>query len=557
MSGIFIKILNMSISASWLILAVIVIRLIFRKAPKWLMCILWGLVALRLMIPFTPESVLSLIPSNEVIPENITTEVHPQIHSGITYVDATVNPVMESQLSPQIGDSVNPMQVVAYIASLVWCIGVAVCLSYALISFIILKVKVRASKKIMNRVYACDEVRSPFILGVFRPLIYIPSGMNKETKGYVLDHESAHLKRGDHFWKPLGFIILSVYWFNPLCWIAYILLCRDIEFACDEKVIRDMDKDDMVAYSQALLDCSFPRRRIAACPLAFGEVGVRERVRGVLNYRKPAFWVIIIAIVVCIVVAVCFLTNPKDQKISKSFIASITSINENSIYVKPEDGPDELKSADSFAIPMSRLEEKYTPQVGDVLEIFYDGYVYETYPASLGTIEMIAICETGENMDSASYDFHNVSDDTADLNEEHMELNVNMTVIDATHADFLFETESLLQSQFGDIRSIWLYFSGDYYRFVLQWMTDPKDVEDYAFMYDSSAVAAVGKVITEKTKNGIIIHADMSDLGAEEADNGSDDGFSFFNLRYGVLKYQMSSGEEYSCQIDFYESNNL
>lgn len=313
MDAVFIKLLNMSISTSWLILAVVIIRVFLKKAPKWSVCILWGFVALKLIVPFSFKSIFSLIPSDEVIPETIATETHPHINSGIIYVDTAVNPVMETHLAPQVGDSANPMQVVVFIASLVWCIGMIMCLLYAMTSFIILKRRVRASKKISDNVYACDEVRSPFILGIFRPAIYIPSGMSECTLDYVIDHENAHLKRGDHFWKPLGFLLLSVYWFNPLCWVAYILLCRDIEFACDEKVIRDKDNTYVNSYSQALLDCNTHRRIIAACPLAFGETGVKDRIKGVLNYKKPAFWVIIVAIIVCIVVAVCFMTSPKSR----------------------------------------------------------------------------------------------------------------------------------------------------------------------------------------------------------------------------------------------------
>lgn len=324
MGDIFIKILNMSISASWMILAVILIRLVMKKAPKWSICLLWGIVAMRLVIPFSLESIYSLIPSNEVIPENITEAVNPHINSGIVYVDAAINPVMQANLSPQIGNSANPMQIVVYIASLIWCVGVSICLLYALISYVVLRMKVRVSKKVMDNVYACDEVKSPFILGVFRPVIYIPSGMDSKTLDYVTDHEKAHLKRGDHFWKPLGFIILSVYWFNPLCWVAYILLCRDIEYACDEKVIRDKDKEYTNSYSQALLDCNAHRKIIAACPLAFGETGVKSRIKNVLNYKKPAFWVIMVAVIACIVVAVCFLTNPK-RKENKSEIAETIS----------------------------------------------------------------------------------------------------------------------------------------------------------------------------------------------------------------------------------------
>ena len=362
METVFIKLLNMSISASWLILAVVIIRLFLKKAPRWSVCILWGFVALKLIVPFSFKSIFSLIPSDEVIPETIATEAHPHITSGIIYVDTVVNPVMEAHLAPQVGDSANPMQIVIFIASLVWCIGMVICLIYAMTSFIILKRKVRASKKISDKIYACDDVKSPFILGILRPVIYIPSGMNKDTLDYVIAHENAHLKRGDHFWKPLGFLILSVYWFNPICWVAYILLCRDIEFACDEKVIRDKDNTYVDSYSQALLDCNAHRRVIAACPLAFGETSVKDRIKGVLNYKKPAFWVIIVAIIVCIVMAVCFLTDPKKDE--SNLPAEQSEIQNDQTEVKPADD-----SGDNEIVrPQVNLS---APEGADMTELLY------------------------------------------------------------------------------------------------------------------------------------------------------------------------------------------
>ncbi len=310
MSAVFLKILNMSITASWLILAVVPARLLLKKAPKWVACLLWGLVAVRLICPFSFESVFSLIPSGETIPSNIALQNEPYINSGITLINEAVNPVISDSFSPSPESSVNPLQVIISIIAAVWAAGIVVMLAYALVSYLKLKKTVSVCVPINEGILSCDEVRAPFILGVLRPVIYVPSSLQGETLDYVLRHETAHLQRRDHWWKPLGFLLLSVYWFNPLCWIAYILLCRDIEMACDEKVIRDMDKDDMATYSQVLLDCSFPRKRIAACPLAFGEVGVKERVKGVLNYKKPAFWVILIAIVACIVLAVCLMTDP-------------------------------------------------------------------------------------------------------------------------------------------------------------------------------------------------------------------------------------------------------
>ena len=310
MSALFLKILNLSINASWLILAVIAARLLLKKAPRWISCLLWGLVAVRLLCPISLESVLSILPSAKVVPENIEMVQDPHIDSGVRIIDNAVNPVIEKSFSPDAASSVNPMQVVVSMGSIIWLTGMTVMLLYALISYILLRRKVRASVAVNGRVKECDEVDSPFILGIFRPEIYVPSGIDENTLELVIAHEEAHLKRHDHWWKPFGFVLLAVYWFNPLCWVAYVLLCRDIEAACDEKVIKDKDREYMAAYSQALLDCSVNRRIIAACPLAFGETGVKERVKGVLNYKKPAFWVIIVAIVACIVVAVCFMTNP-------------------------------------------------------------------------------------------------------------------------------------------------------------------------------------------------------------------------------------------------------
>lgn len=322
MSAVFLKVLNMSITASWLILAVVLTRLILKKAPKWIPCLLWGLVAIRLICPFSFESVLSLIPSSETIPVNIAEQHEPAITTGITIVNEVVNPVVAESFTPAPTDSANTLQIVIPVAAIIWIAGIVIMLGYALISYLKLKKSLSVCVPAGERILACDEVKAPFILGVFRPVIYVPSSMSSKTLDHVIRHERAHLQRHDHWWKPLGFLLLSVYWFNPLCWIAYILLCRDIEMACDEKVIRDMDKNDIAAYSQALLDCSFPRKRIAACPLAFGEVGVKERVKGVLNYKKPSFWIILAAILVCIVLAVCLLTNPKSSDAASTSVAA-------------------------------------------------------------------------------------------------------------------------------------------------------------------------------------------------------------------------------------------
>lgn len=311
MSEVFLKLLNLSITASWLILAVVIIRPLLKKAPKWINCALWALVALRLVCPFSFESALSLIPSSETIPYDIAIQKAPAIDTGISAVNQVINPIIANSFTPDPLTSANPLQILIPVVSVLWLVGMAALLLYALISYLRLKKSVGASIAIKDNIMACDDVKSPFILGIMKPIIYVPSSMTGETLDCVINHETAHIKRHDHWWKPLGYLLLTVYWFNPLCWLAYVLLCRDIEMACDEKVIRNMNRDEKATYSQALLNCNFPRKRIAACPLAFGEVGVKERVKSVLNYKKPAFWIIIVAVIACVAVAVCFLTNPK------------------------------------------------------------------------------------------------------------------------------------------------------------------------------------------------------------------------------------------------------
>ncbi|MBQ2943176.1 MAG: hypothetical protein IJD93_00540 [Ruminococcus sp.] len=313
METVFLHLLNMSITAGWIALAVIILRLLLKKAPKWITVLLWGLVGLRLIFPFSTESVLSLIPSAETVPPEIIYAQEPQIHTGVEFFNSSVNPVISESLAPQAGASVNPVQIILFVATIIWLAGVAGMLIYTLVSYLRLKSKVKISMPIDKNIYICDSINTPFILGVIKPKIYLPSTLSSTEQEYVLSHEKAHLKRRDHLIKPLGFLLLSVYWFNPLLWVAYVLLCRDIETACDEKVIKDMELQQKKEYSTALLNCSVPRRMIAACPLAFGEVSVKQRIKTVLNYKKPAFWITIVAIILCIALSVGFLTNPVEN----------------------------------------------------------------------------------------------------------------------------------------------------------------------------------------------------------------------------------------------------
>lgn len=336
MSDVFLKILNMSISAGWLVLAVVVLRLVLKKAPKWVNMLLWGIVAVRLICPFTIESIVSLIPSAETIPSDIGLSQSPTINSGITAFNSTVNPVLSQISSPTPGDSINPMQVAIFVGTVLWLLGVGVMLLYAAVSYLRLRRQLTTAVRYQDNVFQSENVASPFVLGIFRPKIYLPFQMDEQNLEPVLRHERTHIARRDHWWKPLGFLLLAIHWFNPLMWLAYILLCRDIELACDEKVIKVLDQQQRADYSQALLSCSIRRRTIAACPLAFGEVGVKARIKSVLHYKKPAFWAILLAVVVCIALAACFLTDPVSSGLSWAKKLSTRQIDSARVYVGSE-----------------------------------------------------------------------------------------------------------------------------------------------------------------------------------------------------------------------------
>ena len=314
MTDIFLGFLNRSLAAGILILAVVLVRLVFKKAPRWLLCALWALAAVRLVCPVSIESVLSLIPSAEPVQPEIIVSAQPAITSGIPAVDAIVNPPLAAAFTPSPAQSANPLQIWTFLAACVWLAGIAALLLYAAVSALRLRLRVRTAVRLEGKVYQSEFVSSPFILGVLRPRIYLPYGLEPDAQAMVLAHERAHLRRGDQLWKPLGYLILTAYWFNPVCWLAYILFCRDIEAACDEKVVRELGEGCKASYSRALLACSVPRKLITACPLAFGETGVKSRIKSVLNYKKPAFWLVLAAVIASVAVTVCFLTDPKREE---------------------------------------------------------------------------------------------------------------------------------------------------------------------------------------------------------------------------------------------------
>lgn len=367
MSQVFLKILNMSISAGIVVLVVLVLRLALKKAPGWITVLLWGIVGLRLICPFSIQSALSLIPSAEPISRDIMSDATSPIKTGFSTVNNAVNPVIGETLSSTVEQGGTRAQVLIPVLSVIWLVGVAVMLAYSVISYARVRHTVRNAQPVGDGVFVSDGVGSPFVLGLIKPKIYLPRGLDETAVSCIVAHESAHIRRMDHIWKPIGFMLLSLYWFNPLLWVGYVLLCRDIELACDEKVIAGFDREMRADYSQTLLSCSVKRHTIAACPIAFGEVGVGKRVKAVLNYKRPAFWIIVVSLVVCVACAVCFLTNPKDTDNSQNELKEQYS---EFFGLDASDGLDVVvwsmaEDSMSFALCPHGQAEKYT-QSGNV-----------------------------------------------------------------------------------------------------------------------------------------------------------------------------------------------
>lgn len=327
MAGIFARLLGMSLTAGYLILAVIFARLLLKKAPRKTICVLWGLVGIRLSLPFSLESAFSLVPVRQIASQvpNIQLLSQDLLQASASQGNvgaasqgnigaAALNALTESPLAgawtsaPAASASFTPA--VFQVAAMVWLVGMVIFLAYSLSTYMRLRRRVASAIKFETNIFQCDAIDSPFVLGLFHPKIYLPFSLDESYLGHVIAHETAHIKRHDHWIKPLGLLLLAVYWFNPLVWLAYILLCRDIELACDQKVLEQIGPRQRKAYSTSLLACSIKHSSIAMCPVAFGEVGVRQRVKNILNYRKPAFWLTLVAATACVAIAVAFLTDP-------------------------------------------------------------------------------------------------------------------------------------------------------------------------------------------------------------------------------------------------------
>ena len=313
MSKLFLSVVNTSILAGYLVLVVLILRLLLKRAPKRITILLWGIVAVRLVGQFNIQSSLCLFPK-EVISTEISMGQEPLVDTGFTALDNIINPAIHSSLSADQAGGISTLQTVVSVLAVVWLAGIAVFFVYTAISFLRIRKNISTAVLVRDNIFQSENVRSPFVFGLVRPRIYLPLHLNEADMSSVIAHEQAHIKCRDYIIKPVGYLLLMVHWFNPLIWLSYMLFCKDIELACDERVIRKYTPKQRADYSQALLNCSTDKHSAMVYPLSFGEVGVKSRVKSVLNYKKPTFWIGVAAIVAIVVMALCFLTSPKFKR---------------------------------------------------------------------------------------------------------------------------------------------------------------------------------------------------------------------------------------------------
>jgi len=323
----------MSFTASYVILFVILVRLMLKKAPRVISYVLWGVVAFRLIIPSSFESMFSIMPRNTnavPIPHDIIYQQNPQINSGIEVLDSFVN---NSLPAPIIGASVNPLQIYVEIGAYLWVLGIIALLVYSLVSILILKRQLKNAELIEQNIFEAKNLKTPFVLGLIRPKIYLPDRLNATERNYILLHEQTHIRRKDHIIKILAFLTLSIHWFNPLVWIAFMLMSTDMELSCDEKVLKEMNEDIKKPYANSLLSLATGRYIFNGNPLAFGEGNVKGRIKNVLNYKKPRFWVVVIAAIIAVAIGVGLLANPSVNSSMPRLITGYMVIEDDLLYV--------------------------------------------------------------------------------------------------------------------------------------------------------------------------------------------------------------------------------
>lgn len=396
MSRIFSDVLQMSIVAAWMIPIVMVFRLLLKRAPKWVNLVLWGLVGLRLVCPFVPESRFSLMPKLPILSGYLYGNMignsagnafrADTLQSGTNFSNNISQAALDGSMSAAgsgvvgvfgiTGSGMGAFGTGAWriterllsAFTILWLVGVILFAGYAVCSYVRVRRQVAEAMWLRENLWICDGVKSPFILGLHKPKIYLSSSMDEAQYPYVIAHEQAHLKRGDQWWKPLGFLILAIHWFNPFVWAAYILFCNDLELACDESAVKKLNPQERKDYSYALLSCSMQRRLVTVCPLAFGEAGVKKRVKEILNYKKPTFWVVLAAVVVCVIVAVCFLTNPKQGTTTTILLTNEAGKSENGVDAGNVASADEVNAQQETDAALQEALDKQREQAEAVKE---------------------------------------------------------------------------------------------------------------------------------------------------------------------------------------------
>lgn len=363
------KLLENSISASFLIAVILVLRLLLRKSPRWISCALWGFAGIRLVIPITIESALCLIPR---FPRNFShlTNVESEIIVPPVASPAPASSHIENTSAQGNADILS-------ILALVWLIGALGIFTYSVISAVITSRKVIGSVCKKDNVYLCDNISTPFVMGFIKPKIYLPSDISRKDIRCVITHEKAHIDRLDYITRPLGFTILCLHWFNPLVWVAYIMFCRDVELACDEKVVKRMSVKEKKNYSKALIRCSAPKAYIKASPIAFAEVGVKKRIVSVLNYKKPALWIMLLSLAVCLFVPLCFMSNPVSTNAVTEEPPLEVSVPEI-VATQPQTASKENAQEPTATVPAKAQEEQSLPtQPESELQNAFEGSDYE------------------------------------------------------------------------------------------------------------------------------------------------------------------------------------
>lgn len=313
MEQLFLQVLNMSLTASYVIVFVMIVRLCLKKSPKIFSYGLWSVVFFRLVCPFSFESLYSLLPQRaEVIPSDIMYAQTPQINSGIASVDQVINSILPPATPTA---SVNPIQIWITIGAIVWVIGILVLFLYSLVTVRRLHRHLQSVEELSNGIYEVQGLQTPFVFGLIKPSIYLPTGLSIHERSYILTHEKTHIRRFDHIIKPIAFIVLCIHWFNPLVWISFLLMSEDMELSCDERVIKELGSNIKKDYATSLLALSTGRRIIGGCPLAFGENDTRSRIKNILNYKKLTFWGALILVIAVGIIGIGLISNPKSEDI--------------------------------------------------------------------------------------------------------------------------------------------------------------------------------------------------------------------------------------------------